>query len=103
MLARLAQNLNRNVVGNSIVFDETAHKIEFSFGRTRKADFDFFESDFHKQVEKRELLLDAHWIHQGLVSISQIHGTPNRRVRDLRVRPFSVLNVHLRIWNIFSV
>ena len=89
-LAALHQNLNRNVVGNAIFFDQTPAKIEFDLTRRRKADFDLLETDGAQQIEHFQFLGDAHRNGECLIAVAQIHAAPNRRAFDGFVGPGAV-------------
>ena len=44
--AALHQNLNRNIGGHAVLFDQAATKLEFDVGSRGKTDLDFLEADF---------------------------------------------------------
>src|SRR5699024_9311920 len=55
----------------------------------READLDLLEADFDEQLEKLQLLLQAHRDDERLVAIAQIDAAPYRRfVHILFLRPF---------------
>ena len=94
MLSALNQYLHLHIVRNQILFNQCSQKIIFNLRSCRETDFDFLESQFHKQIEKFNLLFNNHWLDQCLIAVSQIDTAPDRCLLDLFVRPLS-----LRIMN----
>lgn len=39
--------------------------------------FNFLKSDIHEHLEKLQLLVKAHRLDQCLVTVTQVHGTPD--------------------------
>ena len=91
MLARLCEDLNGNVVGDEILFDEMAHKIEFNCRGGRETHLDFLESHIQEQLEHFQLLFEIHGNDQRLIAVAKINAAPARRFRDRRIRPRSIL------------
>ena len=50
MFASLTENLESNIFGNMIFFNQAAHKIKFCIRRRRKTNFNFFKADFYKDI-----------------------------------------------------
>ena len=94
MLSALDQDLNLDIIRNQISLNQCSQKIIFNLRSCRETDFDFLESQFHKQIEKFNLLFNNHWLDQCLIAVSQIDTAPDRCLLDLFVRPLS-----LRIMN----
>jgi len=90
VLARLGQHLDRDVVGNRIVFDQLAHEVEVGLARAREADLDLLVAHLHEQVEHDALALGAHRIDERLVAVAQVDRAPARSFGDALRRPGAV-------------
>jgi hypothetical protein len=90
ILAALAKNLERDIVGDAFLLDEAAAKIEFDLRSGRETDLDFLEADFHEQLKILEFLLDAHGLGEGLVAVAQVDAAPHRRARERAIGPLAV-------------
>ncbi len=90
VLAALAQDLERDALGDAVFLDQTAAEIELDLRGRREADLDFLEADADQQREILELLLDAHGLGEGLVAIAQIDRAPVRRAGVDAVGPLAV-------------
>ena len=94
VLARLGQHLDRDVVGDQVLFDELANEVEVRLARRREADLDLLVAHAHEQVEHDPLALRAHRIDQRLVAVAEVDRAPARRLRDAGCRPGAVGQVH---------
>ena len=103
MFTCLTQNLESNIFRHVIFFNKAAHEIEFSIAGTRKSNFNFFKTDFYKEIKKFQLLFNTHRIDESLISISQINRTPHWSFCNFFVRPCAVLQRHILKSTIFSV
>jgi len=90
IFAALAEDLNRNVGGDAVFLNEAAAEIEFNLRRGREAYLDLGEADANQQVEIFELLLDAHGLSEGLVTIAQIDAAPDRRMSEGATGPLPI-------------
>ena len=89
VFARLGQHLHGHIIRDHILFDQCAHEVELGLGSGRKADLDLLEADLDEQLEKLQLLFQAHRNDERLVAIAQIDAAPYRRfVHILFLRPF---------------
>ena len=75
----LHEYLNRNIIGNQVLVDQAAAKIELHLRSGRKTDFDFLEADANQQSEHFQLFLDAHRNRQRLIAVAQIYAAPDRK------------------------
>ena len=88
--ARLGQDLDGDVGGNAIFFDEQAHEIKVGLRGRGEADFNFLEADRDQLLEEAQLALLAHGLDQGLVAVAQIHAAPDGRAREGALGPGSL-------------
>ena len=95
ILAALAEDLNRDIVWDPVLLDETAAKIKFDLRGRRKTDFDFFESDTDKHVEVFDFFVHAHRLSERLIAVAQIHATPDRSGGKGPVRPLTARKINL--------
>ena len=96
MLTALCQNLNRHIIRNQISLNQLPQKIIFNLGSTRKSNLDFLKSQFYKQVKEFNFLFYHHWLDQSLVTVSQIHTTPDRCLFNLFIWPGTLFKVYNR-------
>ena len=94
MLARLRQHLDRDVIGNRILFDQLPDEIKISLRGRRKPDLDLLVPHLHQQIEHDPLALRTHRINQRLVPVTQIHRAPTRRLSDALRRPRTIRQIH---------
>jgi hypothetical protein len=73
VLAALAENLDRDVVGDAVFLDEAAAEIEFDLRCGRETDLDLLEADGDQHREVFEFLLHAHGLGEGLVAVAEVH------------------------------
>ena len=90
MLARLGQDLDRDVVGDRTLVDQVTDEIEVGLGCRGESDLDLLVSHLHEQIEHDALALGAHRVDQGLVAVAQVDRAPARRLGDAGVRPRAV-------------
>jgi hypothetical protein len=90
LFSALAEDLNRDVMGDAVFLDETATEIEFDLGSGRETDLNFLEANFHEQLEVFEFLVDAHGLGEGLVTVAEIDAAPDRGAVERAVGPLSV-------------
>ena len=83
MLSRLRQNLNGDVVGDHIVFDQRAAEFVFRLARRGETDLDLLEADLDEKLEEFELFLKAHRDDERLIAVAQVHAAPNRRLVEI--------------------
>ena len=78
VFSRLCQHLNRHIVRNQILLNQSAEKLVLGIGSCREADLDLLETDLYEELEKLYLLLQRHRNDEGLIAIPQIHTAPYR-------------------------
>ena len=83
MFSCLCQHLNGHVVRNQILLNQSTAKFIFCLGCSREPHLNLFESNLYQHLEKCYLLLQAHRNNQCLISIPQVHTTPNRSFIDI--------------------
>jgi hypothetical protein len=71
--AALRQDLDRDVVGDQVLFDQLADEVIVRLARRRETDLDFLEAHRHQCVEHLQLAGRIHWIDEGLVAVAQIY------------------------------
>src|SRR5690606_10569940 len=89
-LAGLHKHLDRDVLWDAVLVNQTAQEIKFRVGGRRETHFDLLETDPDKEVEKLQFLLNRHGLRQGLVAITQINRAPNWSSGEGFVRPSAV-------------
>ena len=94
VLARLRQNLYRDVVGDHIPLDQLAQKFVFRLARRGESDLNLLESYLAQKGEELQFLFKAHRHDQRLIAVAKIDAAPYRRLVD------AVLfdPIHTRIW-----
>ena len=90
MLAGLRQNLNHNVIGDHVAFDELADEVEVRLARGREANFDLLVAHVYEQFEHPQFAGWGHRINQRLIAIAQINCTPARCLGDHLRRPRAI-------------
>ena len=95
IFAALAENLNRHVVGNPVLLDQTSAKIELDLRCGREPYFDFLKSNADEHFKILELFLHAHWLGKRLVSITKINAAPNWSAGYCAVRPLAIWKIDL--------
>ncbi len=78
VVTALGQHLNRNVLGDHVLFDQGTQELVLGLTCGWKADFDFLEADSDEHLEELQLLLKAHRNDQSLIAVSQIDTAPGR-------------------------
>src|SRR4051794_23796007 len=94
-LATLAENLDRDVVGNAFFVNQSTTKIEFNLGGGWKPHLDFLKPDFHQEGKILELLLDVHRLRESLVAVAEINAAPLRSPIDRAAGPLAVRQIYL--------
>ncbi len=93
--ARLDKDLDGHVIGDHVVFDDVTDEVEIRIRRGGETNFDLFEADGEQVSEESGFLVAVHGLDQGLIAITQIHGTPDRRLVDCLCGPGAVRQVDL--------
>ncbi len=83
-------DLHINIIWDLAVLDEPAHEVEVGVARGGIRDLDLFEANFNECAEEAGLLVDGHWVGQGLIPISQVGRQPDGRGPLNLGRPLSV-------------
>ena len=91
----MAEDLNRDIVWDSVLLDEAAAKIKLDLRRRRKTNFDFLESDTDKHVEVFDFFIHAHGLSERLIAVAQIPAAPDRSGGKSPVRPLAVRKINL--------
>ena len=73
MLSGLCQHLDSNILRDQIAIDQGAKKCIFCLRCSWKTNFNFFESNLYKELEKLNLLFQTHWNYKRLVAITKIY------------------------------
>lgn len=63
-------HLQPNIIGNLFFVNQVADKAKFCVARSRVGDFYLFKASVDEEVEEPPLLLDGHWVREGLVPIA---------------------------------
>src|SRR5690606_9812166 len=87
---RLRQNLDGDVVGDRIVFDDLADEIEVGLARGREPDLDLLVPHANQQIEHAALAGGAHRVDERLIAVAQVDGAPSGRSVDDLVGPGAV-------------
>jgi hypothetical protein len=82
LLARLGEDLDRDVAGDAPGFDEEPDEIEIGLRGGREAHLDLLEPHGDERVEHADLALMPHRLDEGLIAVAQIDGAPCRRAGD---------------------
>ena len=77
MLPGLDQHLDGHVIGNMAPLNELPADFVLRLAGGGEADLDLLHPDVHQGVEVLQLLGQVHRVHQGLVAVPQVHGTPD--------------------------
>ena len=72
MIARLGQDLDRDVVGDPVFLDQFAHEVEIGLRGAGEPDLDLLEPHFDQGLEHPHFAFRAHRFDQGLVAVPQI-------------------------------
>ena len=86
----LSEHLNRDIVRNSVVLNQLAHKIEVVARGRRESHLNFLEANFDQLLPQQQFLMRRHRLNQGLVTITQIDTAPARRLFNHLIRPAPV-------------
>ena len=91
LLAALHQHLDRDVVGDQVLFDQLADEVEVGLAGRREADLDLLEAHLDQRVEHAPLALRVHRVDQGLIAVAQVDAAPQRCLVDDDVGPRAVV------------
>ena len=78
MFSCLSQYLNRYILRDQVLFDQSTQEFIFCFRSSRETYLDLFKTDFYKKFKKFNLLLQTHWDYQCLVAVTKVYRTPDR-------------------------
>ena len=90
MIAGLGEDLDGDVLGDEIVFDEHAHEVEVGLRGRGETDLDLLESHSHQDLEHAQLALAIHRVDERLVSVPQIDAAPCRSAGDGTGGPLAI-------------
>ena len=76
VLTALGEHLYRNVVRYQILLDKRAAELVFCFGSSRKTYLDLLEADLDELLEELQLLIQAHWYYQRLITVTEVNAAP---------------------------
>ncbi len=102
LFARLGQHDDGHVVGDALLVDQHAHKVEVGLRGRREAHFDLLDADFDEHLEETQFLLRTHRLDQGLVAVAQVGAHPDWRARDGLRRPRTVVDLDGRERAVFT-
>ncbi len=83
MLARLSENLYRNIIWYHIFLDQSSAENVFRFRSCGKTDLDLLEADLYEQIEELELFIEAHRDDKRLIAVSEVNAAPHRSFVDV--------------------
>ena len=89
-IARLGENLDGDVPGHHLPFDELAAEIEVRLAGAGKSDLDLLEAHVHERAEHAPLAFGSHGFDQRLVAVPKIDAAPHGRLADHGARPSAV-------------
>ena len=87
LVARLGEHLDGHVIGDQPFVDDVAAEVEIGLAGGGEADLDLLEAEAHEFLEHAQLAPEAHRLHERLVAVAQIDGTPDGRPGDDGARP----------------
>jgi len=90
VLARLRQDLDRDVIRDDVLLDELADEVEVGLTRRGEADFDLLVPHADEQLEHDALALGRHGVDEGLVAVAEVDGAPAGRLGDAGIGPGAV-------------
>src|SRR3954471_8380896 len=93
LFAALRQDLDPDVPGDQVLFDELADEVEIRLRGRRKADLDFLETDPEQHVPEPPLALGFHGIDERLIAVAQVDAAPEGRLYDALICPGAVLQL----------
>ena len=96
LLAALAKDLDRDVVGDQPALDQPATEIELDLRGARKTNLDLLEADAHQHRKVLEFLVHAHRLGERLVAVAQVDTAPERSARECAARPLAIREVDRR-------
>ena len=70
LVATLYENLNGDVVGNQVLFNELTNEIKVGLAGRREAHFNFGEADLAQFFEHAALALGVHGVDESLVAVT---------------------------------
>ena len=70
LLARLHQDLDRDILRNAVFLDQAAAEVELRIRGGGETDLDLLEADAHQEIEELQLFLDRHRLRQRLVAVT---------------------------------
>ena len=83
----LSEHLNRDIVRNSVVLNQLAHKIEVMARGRRESHLNFLKANFDQLLPQQQFLVRRHRFYQSLITITQINTAPARRLFNHLIRP----------------
>jgi len=90
VFAALREDLNRDVLRDSIFIDQPTNEIELRRRGARKADLDLLEPDCHQRLEEADLALPTHRLDERLIAVAQIDAAPARRPLEHAIGPHPI-------------
>ena len=94
VLARLRQNLDRDVFRDQVVIDQMADEIKVGLRSGRETNLDLLETHLNQQLKQLEFAVGVHRVDERLVTVAQVDCAPTRCLSDLLVRPRTVRQVN---------
>jgi hypothetical protein len=77
-LARLHQDLNRDIVRNAVFVNQAADEVELDLRSGRETDFDFLEADCTSKSNISNFSSTLIGIAKRLIAVAQIDAAPDR-------------------------
>lgn len=83
-------HLEPDVVGKLVFLNQAADEAKLCLTRRGESRFNLLEAALEEKLEEDVFLLYSHRVHQSLVSISQVGGSPPGGLGNPRVGPGAV-------------
>src|SRR4051794_33250559 len=90
LVAGLREHLDRDVVGDQVVFDQLTDEVEVGLAGGGEADLDLLVAHPDQQLEHAPLAVGGHRVDQRLVAVAQVDGAPAGGDGGDRRRPGAV-------------
>jgi len=90
LAAALGQDLDGDVAGDQVLFDQLSDEVVVGLRGGRKADLDLLEAHSDQRPEHLQLPAWVHRIDEGLVAVAKVDRAPDRRLPNLPVGPLAV-------------
>ncbi len=86
----LHENLDGNIIGDVVAFNQSTQNFIFCFRSGREAHFDFFKTNIYQSMEEGKFFFNTHGGNKCLVTVTQVNATPDGCFSDSFFRPLTV-------------